>query len=130
MNDSTNQLQSCYFSQEIDSFILTQADDIYEKLTKIRNIIKDVMPKAFEVLNNKFLCFLVDEQDFCAVSFKRRFISLKLCERTLVVLESRLADYKMSKDTLYFRSDFPLDEDLIIDVMKVHSSGIEKGRHF
>src|SRR5688500_3468586 len=96
----------------IDGYIKSASPEAQEKLSQLRDILKNVAPKATEAIKWGSPVF---EENRILFSFSahKSHMNFMPTRRTLDHFRDELADYKTGMDTIQFPYDKPLPKSLI-----------------
>ena len=110
-------MKSSGVAKNIDSYIDTQPEFIQEKLIKMRQIIKSVVPKSEEVISYMMPAF---KQHGVLVYFAgcKTHVGFYPTPSGVKEFEKELSDYKYSKGAIQLPLDKPLPVGLIKRIVK------------
>lgn len=114
----------------IDDYISCQPVVAQNVLIELRRLIKEAVPDAIEVPNNKVPTFILipgakTNLQIMMVAYSK-FVSLYLFPTTLERFKDELVDFKIGKGTVSFPFDKQLPEELIIRMVKFRKDEILK----
>ncbi len=116
--------------ETVDDYIASQPEDVQNVLQELRNIIREAVPDAVEVLNYKVPCFTLvpggkrDQQIMMAGYAK--FVGFYPFPTTMAAFSEELKGYKQGKGSVQFPLDKPLPKDLIVRMVKFRKEEILK----
>lgn len=119
-----NQDHYCGKISTIDEYILAQPEDVQPQLHSIRATIRNAAPNAVEKISWQMPTFWQGENLIHFAAFKKH-ISIFPGGRATEVFAERLAGYKISKGTIQFPLNKPIDYDLIAEIAKWRAEQVE-----
>lgn len=96
-----------------DEYFASFPEDVQEKLTLIRNALKQVIPKAHEVISYNMPAIKTTKVVVYYAAYKNH-IGYYPTSEPMVVFKDKLSNYKTSKGAI----QFPINEDLPLELIK------------
>ena len=114
----------------IDDYIANQPIEAQKILKELRSIIKETLPDAIEIQNNKVPSFILVPGSKTVLQVMMvaytKFVSFYPFPTTLDKFRGELKDYKIGKGSVNFSFDKQLPKDLIIRMLKFRKEEIIK----
>jgi uncharacterized protein YdhG (YjbR/CyaY superfamily) len=101
-------------AKNIEEFILNQTPELVEKLSIIRNVIKEVCPEAEESISYMMPAFKYKKKPLCYFGVFKTHIGFFPTPGPIAFYEKELKSLKCSKGTV----QIPFNIDLPIDLIK------------
>lgn len=112
----------------IDEYINDFPDDIKEKLTLIRNTIKELVPEAEEAIAYQIPTFRLNGNLVHFAGYKKH-IGFYPTPSAIVKFEKELTSYEKAKGSIKFPLNVPLPIDLITEMVKFRvQENLEKAK--
>ncbi len=98
-------------AKNIDEFILSQTPDLVEKLSILRNVIKEVCPEADESISYMMPAFKYKGKPLCYFGVFKTHIGFFPTPGPITFFEKELKSFKCSKGTVQipFKVELPIE---------------------
>ena len=124
---NTNQNHSCTDKPaSVDGYIAAHPEDVQPILQKVREVIRDAAPNAKEKISWQMPTYWQGE-NLIHFSAHKNHISIHPGYIERIPFQDRLKGYEMSKGTIQFPHDKPIDYELIADITRWRVSCVESG---
>ncbi|MCC6721668.1 MAG: DUF1801 domain-containing protein [Bacteroidia bacterium] len=108
----------------IDEYLSKLKTDKIEKITLIRNIVKNTIPEASETISYEMPAFKYKNRILIYFAAFKNHISIFPAPRTAQEFADELKNYKGGKGTVQFQDSNPLPLHLIERIVKFHAAKI------
>jgi len=106
----------------VDDYIANQSEEAQKILIELRSIIKEAVPDAKEIPNNKvpsfYLVSKVESDQQIMMAAYAKFVSFYPFPTTMAKFSEKLQDYKQGKGSVQFPFNKPLPKELIIQMIR------------
>ncbi len=103
---------------EVDEYIMGFPAEVQERLTTIRNIIRELAPQATERICMRMPTYDLNGKWLVHFAGFKKHISLYPQPEGIEAFKEKLACYKTSKGTVQFPLDKPLPTELIREIIR------------
>ena len=125
---NTNQNHSCTDKPaSVDGYIAAQPEEVQPILQKVREVIRDAAPNAKEKISWQMPTYWQDE-NLIHFSTHKNHISIHPGAIEKIPFQDRLTGYEMSKGSIQFPHDKPIDYDLVADITRWRVSCVESDK--
>lgn len=107
---------------EIDAYIAAFPPDVQERLTAIRNLVREEVPRATERICMRIPTFDLDGKWFVHYGGFPKHIGFYPQPDGVAAFKDKLTGYKTSKGTIQFPLSKPLPLDLIREIVRWRAS--------
>lgn len=112
----------------IDEYISLFPEGVQEKLEKIRNFIKDIVPESTETISYQMPTFDLEGKHLVYFAAFKHHIGFYPFPSGIEAFKDEISEYKTSKGSIQFPLDKPIPFDLIKKILKfrVKETKLEK----
>ena len=100
----------------VDSYIANQKNEIRPLLEQVRRIIRQAAPEADELIAWQNPTYRLDEQNLIHFGAAKRHIGIYPGAEAIRIFAARLEGLHVSKGTIRFPLDRPVDDELLSDL--------------
>jgi uncharacterized protein YdhG (YjbR/CyaY superfamily) len=112
---------------EVENYILQYADDIQERLYKLRHLIKAIAPHAEEKISYAIPAYKVSGKPLAYFAAYKDHIGLYAAPSAQKAFIEKLSKYKQGKGSVQFPLDSPMPYDLIEEIVRYKLNEISSG---
>jgi uncharacterized protein YdhG (YjbR/CyaY superfamily) len=105
-------------ASDVDNYIAALPEDSRKALTKLRNTIKSIVPKATEIISYQIPTFKYQGSLVAYAAFSKHCSLFPMSKAVIQTYKDELKSYGISKGTIRFTVDKPLPKSLVKKIVK------------